>query len=446
MTPPMFLSCLTCLFLGEIAQGNHLKQPSTVRQDRRYIQAKVGDNVTLTCFFHDNDDVKYYWYKQTLGQRLQRMSATYTYDKNGIFEDEFKDNPRFTLETNSGKNHLNISDVQISDSATYFCASGVSFEFKFGEGTEVNVKGSGLSIKAFVHQSASESIQPLGSVSCTLHSGDCAREHRVYWFKSEEEHRPRIMYTHGGRGDHCERKPDTQMCVYNQQMKGMDHRCAVASCGYIVFGNRTKQNLAGEVNSLVSVYFLSGALTFTTILSVLLGIVMYKMNKRKNCQSTASQAGLSAPSTTYAQGYQDADSLHYAALSIKLPKSSRREENFDETECVYSGLRQFGNGTTLDFAAEEVDSPVSVHFLSGALTLTTFLAVVLTILVCKMKKWTSCQPTEPRFPAPSIATAEGNNRDTDNLCYAAISANPPNRSRTVKNNTGNECVYSSVRK
>uniref|UniRef100_A0A3B5ADD7 Ig-like domain-containing protein n=1 Tax=Stegastes partitus TaxID=144197 RepID=A0A3B5ADD7_9TELE len=116
------------------------RQPCKVR----YIQAKVGDNVTLTCFFHDNDDVKYYWYKQTLGQRLQRMSATYTYDKNGIFEDEFKDNPRFTLETNSGKNHLNISDVQISDSATYFCASGVSFEFKFGEGTEVNVKGSGL--------------------------------------------------------------------------------------------------------------------------------------------------------------------------------------------------------------------------------------------------------------------------------------------------------------
>uniref|UniRef100_A0A3P8TQJ7 Ig-like domain-containing protein n=1 Tax=Amphiprion percula TaxID=161767 RepID=A0A3P8TQJ7_AMPPE len=328
MTPPVFLFCLTCLCLGEIA--------TTVRQEKRFIPANIGDDVTLKCFY-DNDDVKYYWYKQTLGQRLQLISAAYKFDKNGTFHDEFKNNPRFTLEIKSGTNHLKISYVQISDSATYFCASGNSLQLEFGEGTEVDVKGSSLNIKAFVHQSAFDGIQPLGSVSCTVNTGICAGEHRVYWFKSEEHHRPKIIYTHGDRSDDGKRKTNTQMCLYNQQMKGMDHHCAVASCGHIVFGNRTKLDVQSEVNSLVLVYFLSGALTFTTTLSVLLAFLLYKINKRKSCQLTASQARFSATSTRNAQDSPDADSLHYAALSIKLPNRSRSQRNNDE--CVYSGLR-----------------------------------------------------------------------------------------------------------
>uniref|UniRef100_A0A3P8THP9 Ig-like domain-containing protein n=1 Tax=Amphiprion percula TaxID=161767 RepID=A0A3P8THP9_AMPPE len=292
-----------------------------------FIPANIGDDVTLKCFY-DNDDVKYYWYKQTLGQRLQLISAAYKFDKNGTFHDEFKNNPRFTLEIKSGTNHLKISYVQISDSATYFCASGNSLQLEFGEGTEVDVKGSSLNIKAFVHQSAFDGIQPLGSVSCTVNTGICAGEHRVYWFKSEEHHRPKIIYTHGDRSDDGKRKTNTQMCLYNQQMKGMDHHCAVASCGHIVFGNRTKLDVQSEVNSLVLVYFLSGALTFTTTLSVLLAFLLYKINKRKSCQLTATSTRNDSP---------DADSLHYAALSIKLPNRSRSQRNNDE--CVYSGLR-----------------------------------------------------------------------------------------------------------
>uniref|UniRef100_A0A3Q1EBS1 Uncharacterized LOC110967694 n=1 Tax=Acanthochromis polyacanthus TaxID=80966 RepID=A0A3Q1EBS1_9TELE len=309
-------------------KGKHFKQPTTVHQEKRFIPANVGNDVTLKCSY-DNDDEKYFWYKQTLGQGLQLISVAYKFDKNGIFQDEFKDNPRFTLEIKGTTNHLKISDVQISDSATYFCASGYSFQFEFGEGTEVDVKGSSLNVKAFVHQSASDGIQPLGSVSCTVSTG----EHSVYWFKSEEHPRPKIIYTPGGRSDDGERKTNTQMCLYNKQMKETDLHCAVASCGHIVFGNQTKPNFQSEVNSLVLVYFLSGALTFTTTLSVLLAFLLYKINKRKS----TSQARFSAPSTGNAQGYRDADSLHYAALSIKLPNRSRRQRNNDE--CVYSGLR-----------------------------------------------------------------------------------------------------------
>ncbi len=40
------------------------------------------------------------------------------------------------------------------------------------------------------------------------------------------------------------------------------------------------------VDSLVFVYVLSGALAFTSLLVVLLSVLMYKIIKRNNCQST----------------------------------------------------------------------------------------------------------------------------------------------------------------
>ncbi|GLD53566.1 uncharacterized protein AKAME5_000629800 [Lates japonicus] len=117
--------------------------------------------------------------------------------------------------------------------------------------------------------------------------------------------------------------------------------CAVASCGHILFGNATKLDIEGEMDSLVLVYVLSGALTVTTILVILLALLIYKMNKTHSLKSgTESQARSSVPSTAEAEGYQDAHNLHYAALSIDLPNRSRRQRNNTKDECVYSSVRQ----------------------------------------------------------------------------------------------------------
>ncbi|XP_044196621.1 uncharacterized protein LOC122973279 [Thunnus albacares] len=272
-----------------------MMQSTTVHQAGGFMSATVGDNLTLQCFY-ESDAAKYYWYKQTVGQKPKLISMTYKFDKHGTFHDEFKDNPRFTLETNVGKNHLKISNLHLSDSATYYCASGYSFMLEFAEGTIVNVKGSGLNIQASVHQSASESIQPGGSVTlnCTVHTGTCDDgEHSVYWFKNSQESHPGVIYTHGGRNDQCERNNNTQThtCVYNLPMKSLDlshagtYYCAVASCGQIVFGNRTTLDFEYEEVSFDLVYFLSGALATTVFLCVLLTILAHKMGKR-NCQCT----------------------------------------------------------------------------------------------------------------------------------------------------------------
>uniref|UniRef100_I3KPZ2 Uncharacterized LOC109195390 n=1 Tax=Oreochromis niloticus TaxID=8128 RepID=I3KPZ2_ORENI len=351
MTPPKLVFYLTCLFLVEFTQMNHLKQPRNLHQEKGFISAKVGDTLILRCF-HDSDAAKYYWYKQLLGQKLQLISNTYKFDKNGTFYDEFKDNPRFTLETDVGINHLQISNVQITDTATYFCASGLSFVFEFGEGTKVIVKSQGLSIKALVQQSASETIQPGGSVTlnCTVHTGTCDGERSIYWFKkTEESQHPGLIYTHGGGNDQCERKTQTQTntCVYTLPMNGLNlshagtYYCAVASCGHILFGKGTKLDFERNVESLGLVYFLGGALIFVMILSGFLAFLICKMNGRNCCQYSESHVGQSSPHTTNAeQGYRDADSLHYAALRVNQTKQSRRLKDDAMSECVYSSVKQ----------------------------------------------------------------------------------------------------------
>uniref|UniRef100_A0A3Q3IES0 Ig-like domain-containing protein n=2 Tax=Monopterus albus TaxID=43700 RepID=A0A3Q3IES0_MONAL len=345
-----FALYLTCALLWRIELATNNKLSSSVHQDGGFISANVGDNVTLRCFYEGDVAAMFYWYKQTLQQKPRLLSSFYKHDTSGIFYAEFKDNPRFSLETNNGKNHLTILNLQISDSATYYCTTSYLNKFEFAEGTTVSV-GSSVNVQAVVHQSASETIQPGGSVTlnCTVHNGTCDGEYRVYWFKDSEQSHPGLIYTHGGSSDQCERKPETQThsCVYNLLMNSLNlshagtYYCAVASCGHILFGNGTKLDVEDEGNSSNSlVYFLSGALIFTTVMIVLLALSFYKEIKRNNCQCTGSHEGFSAPSTANAEVYQDTDDLHYAALREQNFSRVRRQRDDAPNHCLYSTIRQ----------------------------------------------------------------------------------------------------------
>ncbi|XP_071334044.1 uncharacterized protein [Trachinotus anak] len=326
------------------ARATNQKFSSSVHQKRSFVSANVGEKLILECFFKNNDVTRVYWYKQSLGQKPRLVSTHYQFNKNGSFHDEFENNPRFTLDSGNGKNHLKIIDLHMSDSATYYCAGKLSVNIQFGEGATVSVKGSGLNI----HQPESETIQPGGSVtlSCTVHTGTCDGGHSVYWFRDSEESHPGLIYTHRDRNDTCERKPETQThtCVYNLPVQSLNrshagtYYCAVASCGYILFGNGTKLDSQDEVDSLLLVYVLSGALAFTTILVVLLSFLIYKMTKTSSFQSE-SRARFPPLSRGDAEVYQDAD-IHYAALNVNLPSRSSRQRDTTKTECVYSSVRQ----------------------------------------------------------------------------------------------------------
>ncbi|XP_049423496.1 uncharacterized protein LOC125883344 [Epinephelus fuscoguttatus] len=345
MTSPVFTLYLTCLLLGNMTQMTELK--SSVCQESRFASVKTGDKLTLQCFYKSDVPTRLSWFKHSLGQKPRLISTFFKYDLNKTFQPEFKNNPRFTLDTENGKNHLTITDLRISDSATYYCINYL-YTIEFSESITVSVKGSGLNVPALVHQSASETIRPGDSVTlnCTVHTGSCDDGgHSVYWFKNSEESHPGLIYSHGGRNDQCERKPDTQThtCVYNLPMKSLNlshagtYYCAVASCGHILFGHGTKLDFEDQLDLLVVVYFLSGSLAFTIILVVLLALSVYKMKKRNS--SSESEARFPALSTADAQGFQDTGSLHYAALGVNVPNRSRRQRTNTDNDCVYSSVK-----------------------------------------------------------------------------------------------------------
>ncbi|XP_072232917.1 uncharacterized protein [Leuresthes tenuis] len=348
MTSLKFASYLTCVLMWRIAFASEPKSSVPVHQQSGFISANVGEKIILQCFYKGKASAMFYWYKHTLGHKPKLISAFYKHNENGTFFDEFRNNPRFSLEGKNGKNHLRIKDLQISDSATYHCVSHNVYKFEFAEGTTVNVKGSGLNIQASVHQSESDFVQPGGfeTLNCTVYTGTCDEKHSVYWFKDSEESHPGLIYTQGGRNDKCERNPKTQTntCVFNLPMKNLNvshHYCAVASCGHIVFGNGTKLDFTPKLNSAdFLVHFLYGSLAFTTILSALMAFSVYKLRKRSHCPCKESGARHSDPSAADAEGYQDADNLHYAALRKQRLKGPRSQRNETLSQCVYSSVRR----------------------------------------------------------------------------------------------------------
>ncbi|XP_045067759.1 uncharacterized protein LOC121554553 [Coregonus clupeaformis] len=263
-TLKMIALCLIFPLLVEMVHGVAGTGSSSIRQESGLISAKIGDTVILRCFYEGDMAMHFSWYKQTLGDKLQLFSTVhYKFDRNATFYNEFKDNHRFSVENGPKKNHLRISDMQLSDSATYYCGNAYTNKVEFGKGAILIVKGSGSRNMPILQQSVSESVQPADSVTlnCTIHTETCAGEHSVYWFRhgSGESH-PGIIYTHGDRSDRCEKSPEnryfTQSCVYFLPKKNLSlsdagtYYCAVASCGEILFGNGTKLDIQAFMNTI----------------------------------------------------------------------------------------------------------------------------------------------------------------------------------------------------
>ncbi|XP_011471722.1 uncharacterized protein LOC101169026 isoform X2 [Oryzias latipes] len=340
MTLVVFAGCVTCLLLGTVA--NSWAQESSA--SLHFESVFVGQEVTLKCFLEGTGANVFFWYKQPLGQKPQLMSEFFNHKEIGTFADDFKKDPRFELQTNEDKNNLKISNVKMSDSATYYCISSYTYTLTFLEAYSLHVRDTSSDIQTSVDQSSSENIHAGDSVTlnCTVHTGSCDEEHRVYWFKDSEDSHPGLIYTHGGRNDQCERKNNTQThsCFYKLSIKNLTeshagiYYCAVVSCGHILFGNGTKLDLtAQEGNLLPFVYFLSGALTASLIF-----LTSYAIHKTKSCKSKATdrQDRPADASGLNAEGTED---LHYAALSHNKANKSRRQKTDITNEAVYSSIK-----------------------------------------------------------------------------------------------------------
>uniref|UniRef100_A0A3Q3GIQ4 Ig-like domain-containing protein n=1 Tax=Kryptolebias marmoratus TaxID=37003 RepID=A0A3Q3GIQ4_KRYMA len=313
MTSAQFVFFLTYLLLGT---------PGGL------VSAHICDGVSGFC-----------WYKQTFREKPKLISCVHKYGSKITFYDEFKNSPRFLPDIKQQTHYLTILDLTYSDSATYYCAVNYEKHLSFLEATTVSVTGSGSNIQALVHQSASETVQPGGSVTlnCTVQTGSCDGEHSVYWFRNSEDSHPGLIYTHGGRNDQCERNSNTQThtCVSKLSLKNLNvshagtYYCVIASCGHIAF----------------LVHFFSGSLT--TLLVVLLIFLVYEIKKRSHYQTTGMCTIFARLHIVicffmfcFQGNNQNTNSLYYACIDIKENNRSKRRRESTKTVCVYSSINQ----------------------------------------------------------------------------------------------------------
>uniref|UniRef100_H2S3G9 Ig-like domain-containing protein n=1 Tax=Takifugu rubripes TaxID=31033 RepID=H2S3G9_TAKRU len=232
--------------------------PSYVNNLTNYILVKPGQNLTLPCLHRDYFSTRISWFKETLGEKPILICMYWISSKFCSCANDFKTNPRFQIHPGNNGTNLTITDLRLSDSATYYCVNRYLNVFDFTEGHNVIIEGSGLTID----QSASQSIQAEGSVTlnCTVHTGwTCDGDHTVYWFRNSGPSQLGLMYSHTGGNKQCERETNT--CFYSFSMKNLNtsqtgtYYCAVAACGHILFGNGTKLVCGGECSNFVQIIF-----------------------------------------------------------------------------------------------------------------------------------------------------------------------------------------------
>uniref|UniRef100_A0A4W4DQU7 Ig-like domain-containing protein n=1 Tax=Electrophorus electricus TaxID=8005 RepID=A0A4W4DQU7_ELEEL len=112
-----------------------------LNQDSTLLYVNEGDNITVTCLYQSDIDMHFSWYKHAFSQKPELIATIYKYDTKATFYDGFKKNARFILVIGEDRNHLVITELEVSDSATYYCGNAQSNIVKFGKATKSIVKG-----------------------------------------------------------------------------------------------------------------------------------------------------------------------------------------------------------------------------------------------------------------------------------------------------------------
>uniref|UniRef100_H3DNR2 Ig-like domain-containing protein n=1 Tax=Tetraodon nigroviridis TaxID=99883 RepID=H3DNR2_TETNG len=315
--------------------------------------------MTLPCSREDDSKNRFQWYKQTLGGKLRLMSSFYKHHTNVEFKEEFRSDIRLSANITGRNYHLTIGNLSFTDSATYYCTSSYVYTFQLDKIYIVHVTSLHLNRPVEVHRLPSESRQSgeSGILNCTVHTGTCDEELSVYWFRTSGASEPELIYAHRARNDHCKGK--NNICFYNLSIKNLTSKagtyyCAVRLCGRILFGGGNKLENESKQSADYLVYFLTGALVFSTILCVLLASFLFKLHKREQLPASryifVLQSAISAatdqyqstdiqtdPSLEMSEMIQE-DNVHYAALKNHKVHKSRRKRESSGNNCVYSSV------------------------------------------------------------------------------------------------------------
>ncbi|XP_072544696.1 uncharacterized protein [Salminus brasiliensis] len=223
------------------------------------------------------------WIKQKHGEKPLVIATSY-HDQPAVFHNGFDMSGRFETQIAALTFNLTISNIEPSDTATYYCATTFLYDITFGEGTFLIVKGTSLTTHEVLQQPPIEYVQSGDSVTleCTVNTEGCSEDHSLFWLRhGSRESTAGIVYKN--RSDQCEKSYETgsstQSCIYKLPKTNLGladagtYYCAVAACGVILFGSGTKLDITGE-NLQVADSFFIHVLIFSNII-LFLAIVLF---------------------------------------------------------------------------------------------------------------------------------------------------------------------------
>ncbi|KAF5907136.1 putative immune-type receptor 4 precursor [Clarias magur] len=211
--------------------------------------AEVGGRVNLVCVCTQQRITTIIWFRQKLGEKPYVIGTSYQ-QQPAKFYNEFEGNDRFDAKIGPYAFNLSISNIEVSDSATYYCAVTFLYDISFGQGTVLIVKDQSLKNRTHIQLENIPMAEPGDSViQCTVVADRCAANHSVYWYRNGLGKSPSgIIYTEEQSSGQCKESSSTQTCVFSlpKSLSTSDagtYYCAVAACGEILFANETKLNI-----------------------------------------------------------------------------------------------------------------------------------------------------------------------------------------------------------
>uniref|UniRef100_A0A3B3TIB5 Ig-like domain-containing protein n=1 Tax=Poecilia latipinna TaxID=48699 RepID=A0A3B3TIB5_9TELE len=304
---------------------------SDMHQQTGIRTAKVGETVTLSCSCKHDSANYLLWFQQSPGGKPHIVSKWMRHHTEVEIPLAYK--KRFQVVANSanGVNDLMISNLQPSDSGTYYCAFLRYADLVFGQGVFLHVKTSPSKNTTLPFRQPKLKLLHLGesvNLSCRIYAEPCAAEPDLYWFR-DAGLKPGLLYPSDShctsgfngtfRGKYC--TSNLMLDLMRSSDAGTYH-CALASCGVVVFGGGTKVEIIGMWPSqipLLLVYCLSAALALSIIGVLVLTSFMYKLSLKLK---------------SVCEG-----SLHYAAVNLRRSTEQRLGGDTEEA-CVYSRVKR----------------------------------------------------------------------------------------------------------
>ncbi|XP_026873071.2 immunoglobulin superfamily member 3-like isoform X1 [Electrophorus electricus] len=316
------------------------------------LMAEIGSNTNLTCFCAKEQYTGVMWFKQEMGEKPIGIATSYHYSHPPEFYKDFDKN-RFRLSRDVKSFNLSISETQLSDSATYYCAVAFINMITFGDGTILIVKGKDHHNHVVQQQPTSMLHQPAENINleCKIFSNVSMGNHSVYWFKhgSRESH-PGIIYTHGDSAQ-CKKSSEagapTQSCVYMLPKRNLrlsdagTYYCAVTACGQILIGNGTKLEIY-DASSDQRTWFLIISISVLLLLSLTVNITLCIRIQRGQWNSEGNkQAPTKIRNNIPSEQANDDSNLNYATIKfIDKGMNPRRKTNIniEDQTVYYNGL------------------------------------------------------------------------------------------------------------